>query len=62
MPSLNVEENIKNIEKAIEELTQEVFRLQGSLRVFRSFRESGLKEVDIPQTQPEAETDESNQE
>ena len=60
MPTLNVEENIKNIEKAIEELTQEVFRLQGSLRVFRSFRESGLKEVDIPQT--ETETDESNQE
>jgi hypothetical protein len=33
MPSANVEENINKIEHAIEELTQEVFRLQGSLRV-----------------------------
>ena len=48
MPSINVEENIKKIEQAIEELSQEVYRLQGSLRVFKGFKESGLTNVDLP--------------
>lgn len=69
MPSANVEENIKKIEHAIEELTQEVFRLQGSLRVFKGFKEAGLVDVEIPErpqqepvTEAEAETEESTQE
>lgn len=49
MPSLNVEENIKRMEQALEELTQEIFRIQGSLRVFKGFQEAGLKEVEIPE-------------
>ena len=61
MPSANVEENINKIEHAIEELTQEVFRLQGSLRVFKGFKEAGLVDVEIPErpqaveAEPEAE-------
>jgi hypothetical protein len=57
MPSANVEENINKIEHAIEELTQEVFRLQGSLRVFKGFKEAGLVDVEIPERpqEPEAE-------
>lgn len=68
MPSANVEENINKIEHAIEELTQEVFRLQGSLRVFRGFKEAGLVDVEIPErpqaveAEPEADTEESTQE
>ena len=64
MPSLKVEDNIKKIEQAIEELTQEVFRLQGSLRVFKSFKEAGLTEVDIPEQpqDPDVATEESTQE
>ena len=64
MPSLKVEDNIKKIEQAIEELTQEVFRLQGSLRVFKGFKEAGLVDVEIPERpqEPEAETEESTQE
>ena len=68
MPSVNVEDNIKKIEHAIEELTQEVFRLQGSLRVFKGFKEAGLVDVEIPErpqepeAEPEAETEESTQE
>jgi hypothetical protein len=64
MPSVNVEDNIKKIEHAIEELTQEVFRLQGSLRVFKGFKEAGLVDVEIPERpqEPEAETEESTQE
>ena len=48
MPSINVDENIRKIEQAIEELTQEVYRLQGSLRVFKGFKEAGLTNVDVP--------------
>ena len=72
MPSANVEDNIKKIEHAIEELTQEVFRLQGSLRVFKGFKEAGLVDVEIPErpqepeaepeAEPEDETEESTQE
>jgi hypothetical protein len=64
MPSVNVEDNIKKLEHAIEEMTQEVFRLQGSLRVFKGFKEAGLVDVEIPERpqEPEAETEESTQE
>ena len=64
MPSLKVEDNIKKIEQAIEELTQEVFRLQGSLRVFKGFKEAGLTDVDIPERpqDPDVATEESTQE
>lgn len=55
MPSINVDENIKRIEQALEELTQELFRLQGSLRVFKGFQEAGLKEVEIPDKKDEDE-------
>lgn len=49
MPTLNVTENIKRIEQTLEELTQEIFRLQGSLRVFKGFQEAGLENVEIPE-------------
>jgi hypothetical protein len=49
MPTLNVIENIKRIEQSLEELTQEIFRLQGSLRVFKGFQEAGLENVEIPE-------------
>ena len=64
MPSVNVEDNIKKLEHAIEEMTQEVFRLQGSLRVFKGFKEAGLVDVEIPERpqEPEDETEESTQE
>jgi lipid II:glycine glycyltransferase (peptidoglycan interpeptide bridge formation enzyme) len=55
MPTLNVEENIKRLEQTLEELTQEVFRVQGSLRVFKGFQETGLKEVEIPEKKKEVE-------
>lgn len=48
MPTLNVEENIKKILEAINGLTAEIYRLEGSLRVFKEFESKGLKEVDLP--------------
>jgi len=48
MAKVNVEENIKKIMDAIDNMTREVLRLEGSLRVFREFHENGVKEVEIP--------------
>lgn len=55
MPSVDVEENIKKIQEAIETTYQELHRLQGSLRVFLGFKENGLKVIDIPEKKEEVE-------
>jgi hypothetical protein len=55
MPSLDVEENIKKIQEAIESTYQELHRLQGSLRVFLGFKENGLTMIDIPEKKEEEE-------
>ena len=48
MPIVDVEENIMRLEKNIEQMTQEVFRLQGMLQTFRGFQKGGLKTIDLP--------------
>jgi len=55
MPSLNVEENIKKLQEAVEATYQELHRLQGSLRVFIGFKENGLTVIDIPEKVEEKE-------
>lgn len=55
MPTVNVEDNIKKIQEAIEATYQELHRLQGSLRVFVGFQENGLKEIEIPEKKEEEE-------
>ena len=55
MPSVNVEENIKKLQEAVEATYQELHRLQGSLRVFLGFQENGLKEIEIPEKKEEEE-------
>ena len=55
MPTVNVEENIKKLQEAIEATYQELHRLQGSLRVFLGFQENGLKEIEIPEKKEEEE-------
>lgn len=52
MPKVNVEENVKKIIEAINGLTAEIYRLEGSLRVFKEFESKGLKEVDLPDAPP----------
>jgi len=53
MPKLNVEENIKKLQEAVETTYQVLHRLQGSLRVFLGFKENGLEEIDIPEKKEE---------
>jgi hypothetical protein len=48
MPIVDVEENIKKIQMNIENLTQEVFRLQGMLSTFQGFKKGGLTQIDLP--------------
>lgn len=48
MPTVDVEENIKKLQMNIEQLTQEVFRLQGMLQAFEGFKRGGLKTIDLP--------------
>jgi hypothetical protein len=48
MPVVNVEENIKKLRMNIEQLTQEVFRLQGMLATFEGFKKGGLENIDLP--------------
>jgi len=60
MPTVDVEENIKKLRMNIEQLTQEVFRLQGMLQTFEGFKKGGLTTIDLPQDPTEQ--DESTQE
>lgn len=57
MPVVDVEENIKKLRMNIEQLTQEVFRLQGMLNTFEGFKKGGLKTIELP-NDPTQEVDE----
>ena len=48
MPTVDVEENIKKLRMNIEQLTQEVFRLQGMLQTFEGFKKGGLTQIELP--------------
>ena len=47
MPVVNIDENIKKISLTIEQMTQEVFRLQGMLQTFRDLKKGGLETIDL---------------
>lgn len=48
MPTINIDENIKKIRENIEQMTQEIFRLQGVLSTFEGFKKGGLTTIDLP--------------
>jgi hypothetical protein len=48
MPTVDVEENIKQLHTQIEKTTQEIFRMQGMLSTFQGFKNGGLKTIDLP--------------
>lgn len=57
MPIVNIDENIKKITQTIEQMTQEVFRLQGMLQTFTDLKRGGLETLDLPRD-PSQSTDE----
>lgn len=52
MPIVSVEDNIKQLQTQIVEMSKEIHRLEGMLRVFMEFEKNGLKEVDLPGALP----------
>jgi hypothetical protein len=48
MPVVDVEENIKKLRMNIDQMTQEIFRLQGMLQTFEGFKKGGLKTIELP--------------
>lgn len=62
MPTVDVEQNIRQLQDAIEKMTQELFRLQGSLRVFMDFKKSGVKVVELPHEPREEEEEPQTEE
>ena len=48
MPTVNIEENINQMRAKIEQMTQEIFRMQGMLQTFEGFKKGGLKTIDLP--------------
>jgi hypothetical protein len=58
MAIVSVEDNIKQLQRQIVELSQEVHRMEGMLRVFVEFQKNGLKEVDLPGALPKEQEEE----
>lgn len=52
MSIVSVEDNIKQLQTQIVEMSKEIHRLEGMLRVFLEFEKNGLKEVDLPGALP----------
>jgi hypothetical protein len=48
MPIVDIEENIKQLHTKIEQMTQEILRMQGMLAAFEGFKKGGLKTIDLP--------------
>jgi lipid II:glycine glycyltransferase (peptidoglycan interpeptide bridge formation enzyme) len=61
MPTVDVEENIKKLRENIEQMTQEIFRLQGMLATFEGFKKGGLTTIDLP-NDPNQPTEEPTEE
>jgi len=50
MAQIVVKENITRTLNQIEELTREIYRLEGVLRVFQGMADSGVETIDVPET------------
>ena len=48
MPTINIADNIKQLTNKIEQMTQELFRLQGVMQTFQGFKSGGLKNIELP--------------
>ena len=62
MPTVNVEDNIKKLQVGIEQMTQEIFRMQGMLQTFEGFKKGGLKTIDLPNDPNQAPVEETVEE
>ena len=47
MSKLSIEENIKTTIQQIENMTREILRLEGSVRVFQQLKEAGVEDIEV---------------
>ena len=50
MPVVHIRENIKQISIQMNEIREELLRLEGVLRTFEGFEKAGLTKIDLPQS------------
>ena len=62
MPTLNIDENINRRQNTIEQMTQEVFRLQGMLKTFTDLKKAGVDNIELPNQGLEKIEEDSTQE
>lgn len=62
MPTLNIDENINRLQNTIEQMTQEVFRLQGMLKTFADLKKAGVDNIELPNQGLEKIEEDSTQE
>ena len=62
MPTLNIDENITRLRNTIEQMTQEVFRLQGMLKTFTDLKKAGVDNIELPNQGLEKIEEDSTQE
>lgn len=58
MPIVNIDENIKKVSQTIEQMTAEIFRLQGMLSTFKDLKKGGLETIELPRDPTQADSDE----
>jgi len=58
MHTVNIDENIKKVSNTIEQMTQEIFRLQGMLQTFRDLKKGGLDIIELPRDPTQASDEE----
>jgi hypothetical protein len=49
MPIVHIKENIRQIHEKMNEIREEILRLEGVLRTFEGFEKAGLTKIDLPQ-------------
>jgi hypothetical protein len=50
MPVVHIEENIQQLRNKMQEMREELLRLEGVLRTFDGFKTAGLTRIDLPQS------------
>tara|TARA_R110000851_G_scaffold299426_1_gene455426 strand:- start:695 stop:919 length:225 start_codon:yes stop_codon:yes gene_type:complete len=58
MPTVDVGENIKQLNLQIQNMTNEIYQLQGMLKTFEGFKQGGLKTIELP-SDPNQEPDDA---
>ena len=50
MPVVHIRENIQQLHTKMQEIREELLRLEGVLRTFEGFEKAGLTKIDLPQS------------